>query len=154
VPRQNLTRGDYGPLTALFSQPSRNARASLLLRSLICLGLCEDSTSEILLLLARGGPFLGLGPCGDSAHLRTRHTSEPLAWHWIHWPGRLVNRGGGGSSVKEGTQCPRRLWCRAQAQGWLALVSGIRQECVLARVQGLTPHTVDYEHLLLPDIRG
>ena len=26
--------------------------------------------------------------------LRTRHTLEPLAWHWSHWPGRLVNRGG------------------------------------------------------------
>jgi hypothetical protein len=24
--------------------------------------------------------------------LRTRHTMEPLAWHWSHWPGRLVNR--------------------------------------------------------------
>ena len=24
--------------------------------------------------------------------LRTRHTLEPLAWHWSHWSGRLVNR--------------------------------------------------------------
>ena len=23
---------------------------------------------------------------------RTRHTLEQLAWHWSHWPGRLVNR--------------------------------------------------------------
>ena len=22
--------------------------------------------------------------------LRTRHTLEPLAWHWSHWPGKLV----------------------------------------------------------------
>jgi len=28
--------------------------------------------------------------------LRTRHTLEPLAWHWSHWPGRLVNQGGRG----------------------------------------------------------
>jgi len=27
--------------------------------------------------------------------LRTRHTLEPLVWHWSHWPGRLVSRGGG-----------------------------------------------------------
>jgi len=27
------------------------------------------------------------------ARLRTRHTLEPLAWHWSHWPGRA--RGGG-----------------------------------------------------------
>ena len=26
--------------------------------------------------------------------LRTRHTLEPLAWHWSHWPDRLVNQGG------------------------------------------------------------
>ena len=26
--------------------------------------------------------------------LRTRHTLEPLAWHWSQLPGRLVNRGG------------------------------------------------------------
>ena len=26
--------------------------------------------------------------------LRTRHTLEPWAWHWSHWPGRLVNPGG------------------------------------------------------------
>ena len=25
--------------------------------------------------------------------LRIRHTLEPLAWHWNHWFGRLVNRG-------------------------------------------------------------
>ena len=24
--------------------------------------------------------------------LRTRHTLEPSAWRWSHWPGRLVNR--------------------------------------------------------------
>ena len=23
---------------------------------------------------------------------RTRHTLEPLAWYWSHWPGRLFNR--------------------------------------------------------------
>ena len=32
--------------------------------------------------------------------LRTRHTLEPLAWHWSHWPRRLVNRGRGGVSCE------------------------------------------------------
>jgi len=27
-----------------------------------------------------------------SESLRTRHTLEPLAWHWSHWPGRLPVR--------------------------------------------------------------
>ena len=26
--------------------------------------------------------------------VRTRHTLEPLAWHWSHWSGGLVNRRG------------------------------------------------------------
>ena len=34
-------------------------------------------------------------PAGEkSSALRTRHTLELLSWHWSHWPGRLVNRGG------------------------------------------------------------
>ena len=31
----------------------------------------------------------------DVKRLRTRHTLRPLARHWSHWPGRLVNRGEG-----------------------------------------------------------
>ena len=31
--------------------------------------------------------------------LGTRHTLEPLAWRWSHWPGRLVNWGGKCSRV-------------------------------------------------------
>ena len=33
--------------------------------------------------------------CRTKPCLRTRHTLEPLDCHWSHWPGRLVNRGGG-----------------------------------------------------------
>ena len=32
----------------------------------------------------------------DPPRLRTLHTLEPMAWHCSHWPGGLVNRGGGG----------------------------------------------------------
>jgi len=32
---------------------------------------------------------------------RTRQTLQPLAWHWSHLPGRLVNRGRGGVSLQE-----------------------------------------------------
>ena len=27
--------------------------------------------------------------CNHTHTLRTRHTLEPLAWYWSHWPGRL-----------------------------------------------------------------
>ena len=33
------------------------------------------------------------GHFGVWGSLRTPQTSEPLVWHWSHWPGRLVNRG-------------------------------------------------------------
>jgi len=38
---------------------------------------------------------------------RTRHTLEPLAWHWSHCPGRLVNRGGK-SSDYQGARAERQ----------------------------------------------
>ena len=57
---------------------------------------CEDLLLEPL--PPRGGPVQdpvltsttreSLRPHQPS--LRTRHTLEPLAWHWSHWPGRLV----------------------------------------------------------------
>ncbi len=40
-------------------------------------------------------PWLGVEGRGSQPRLpplRTWHTLEPLAWHWSHWPGRLVNQ--------------------------------------------------------------
>ena len=42
---------------------------------------------------------------GGRKGLKTRHTLEPLAWHWSHWYGRLVNRV---SSVGRGAPAPWR----------------------------------------------
>ena len=39
---------------------------------------------------------------GGVRALRTRHTLEPLARHWSHWPGRLVNVTRGRAQVMEG----------------------------------------------------
>ena len=39
-------------------------------------------------------PFTSSCMPGVRFSLWTRRTLEPLAWHWSHWPGRLVNRGG------------------------------------------------------------
>ena len=56
-------------------------------------------------LNTKAGDLRGVPPRGGRARarglaftlpkftLRTRHTLEPLSWHWSHWPGRLVNRG-------------------------------------------------------------
>ena len=32
-------------------------------------------------------------------------TLEPLTWNWSHWLGRLVNRGGGGGTVRRWYAC-------------------------------------------------
>jgi len=42
--------------------------------------------------ISQSGPESGRGSGRFQVNLRTRHTLEPLAWHWSHWPGRLVNR--------------------------------------------------------------
>ena len=60
----------------------------------------------------------GGGPRGDAP----LHTLEPLAWHWSHWPGRLVNRGG---------ECLHRCW-----EGWVRLVR--LRASLLLQVTGLT----------------
>ena len=76
-------------------------------------------------------------PCSCGARgawrgLRTRHTLEPLAWHWSHWSGRLVNRGGkwlfSKASIGRGTNLYRI---------WLSLgPSMITPPCVGPDVQG------------------
>ena len=45
---------------------------------------------------SRPGPGLHkTSPSRGAYPVRIWHTLEPVAWHWNHWPGILVNRDGG-----------------------------------------------------------
>ena len=49
--------------------------------------------------------------------LRTRRTLEPLAWHWSHWPGRLVNWGGKWKQPRPPAHCDARCWTSRGGSG-------------------------------------
>ena len=51
---------------------------------------------------------------------RTQHTFEPLAWHWSHWPGRLVNRVRGKCLFRGENDNPRDPCGVQGVQGYLA----------------------------------
>jgi len=57
--------------------------------------------------------------------LRTRHTLETLAWHWNHWPGRLVDRGGkclcskGSNPVEKARTAPLDEWKLPDESPWI-----------------------------------
>ena len=79
------------PSPSLYLALSLSLSLSLAL-SLRCRGAwCLPAASP-----AYPGPLFPVGdrgrPAGDASTEETRHTMEPLAWHWSHWPGRLVNR--------------------------------------------------------------
>jgi len=67
-------------------------RASVQVFAFAGWGLQTSATLGVQLQAASGGRrsvheeslCAGLGGA-----LRTRHTLEPFAWHWSHWPGRL-----------------------------------------------------------------
>ena len=70
--------------------------------------LLQNPTCGLLTPHSGGISFCERYPCtcrwARRGALRTRHTLEPLAWHWSHWPGRLVNQGGGVSVLAPGWQ--------------------------------------------------
>jgi len=53
-----------------------------------CISVLEQVRSYLRII----DPEIGEDELLKSVALRTRHTMEPLAWHWSHWPGGLVNR--------------------------------------------------------------
>ena len=78
--------------------------------------------------------------------LRPRHTLEPLAWHWSHWTGRLVNRGGGGLCRKGSNP----VVCQVLREGGLS----IEEELLSRNVEHFRGGLVSKAHVLLyhPDL--
>jgi hypothetical protein len=87
--------------------------------------------------------------------LRTRHTLEPLAWHWSHLPGISVNRGGWLLELCPSGQQPP--WFSAAERGGNSLLVRIHFIIENFRWTGLAPWEFEFPlpgSLVFEDLRA